>query len=339
MTLYPQFNLAQAAQTAGVKRFSLAFVVSGGGCKAAWGGVTPLDDPFVTSSLANLKAAGGDAIVSFGGEAGQELAATCSTPEATAAQYQSVIDRYGIRDLDFDVEGAAVADTASIDQRSKALAEVQAAGLAAGKPVHVSFTLPAMPTGLTQDGLNVIRSAIAGGVEVGQVNVMAMDYFDPSLTYAGHMGDLAIEAAQSTHDQLAALYPSKSDAQLWAMVGVTPMIGINDDNQEIFTTADAAKLATFANAKGLGRLAFWSANRDAPCPAPTRWTSNTCSGVSDAQWAFSKAFETFPAGSTSRLAASVARAATTTAHAPHATKSTRKSKRRKREHRRHHRRS
>ena len=161
--------------------------------------------------------------------------------------------------------------------------------------MHVSLTLPVMPTGLTQDGLNVIRSAIANGVEVGQVNVMAMDYFDPSLSYPGHMGDLAIQAAQSTHDQLAALYPGKADSQLWAMVGVTPMLGINDDNREIFTTADAAKLTTFANAKGLGRIAMWSANRDAPCPAPTQWTSNTCSGVSDPQWAFSKAFEPFPA--------------------------------------------
>src|SRR5258707_15633165 len=75
------------------------------------------------------------------------------------------------------------------------------------------------------------------------------------------------------------------------------MIGINGDNHESFTTADAAKLVTFANSNGLGRLAFWSANRDAACPSPTQWTSNTCSGVSDPQWAFSKAFEAFPAGS------------------------------------------
>jgi hypothetical protein len=295
MTLYPQFSLGQAAQTAGIKHFTLAFIVSGGGCKAEWGGVTPLNDPFITNSLAALRAAGGDAIVSFGGEAGTELAAACSTPAALAAQYQSVINQYGIRDLDFDIEGAAIADTTSITRRFQALAQIQAAGLAANKPVHVSLTLPVMPTGLTQDGINVVRSAIANGVTVGQVNVMAMDYFDPSLNYAGHMGDLAIQAAQSTHNQLAPLYPGKTDAQLWAMVGVTPMIGINDDNKEIFTAADAAKLVAFANYKGLGRLAFWSANRDQPCPAPTQSTSNTCSGVSSPQWAFSKALEAFPA--------------------------------------------
>ncbi|MDO8212488.1 hypothetical protein [Conexibacter sp. CPCC 206217] len=152
--------------------------------------------------------------------------------------------------------------------------------------MKVSFTLPVMPYGLTPDGLGVLRSAIANGV----VNVMAMDYFDPSLDVAGHMGDLAIEAATSTHDQLAALYPYRTDAQLWAMVGVTPMLGINDNPAEIFTIADARKLADFAARKGLGRLATWSANRDAPCPTPTTVTGNTCSGVVGAPWAFANAF-------------------------------------------------
>jgi hypothetical protein len=255
--------------------------------------VTPLDDSFITGSLDDLKAAGGDAVVSFGGAANQELALTCSSVDALTAQYQSVIDRYGTRDLDFDIEGSATADAASVDRRSKALAKLQAAGLAAGKPVHVSLTLPVMPWGMTQDGLNVIRSAISNGVDVGQVNVMAMDYGDPSINYQGHMGDLAIQAANSTHDQLAILYPGRSDASIWAMVGVTPMLGINDDNKEIFTTSDATQLTTFAKSKGLGRLAMWSANRDAPCPQPSQWTQNTCSGVSDPQWAFSSAFKSF----------------------------------------------
>jgi hypothetical protein len=294
MTLYPQFSLPQAAQTAGLKHFTLAFIVSGGGCKAAWGGVTPLNDPWITNSISGLEAAGGDAIISFGGEAGTELAAACSTPAALAAQYQSVINQYGIRDLDFDIEGAAIADTTSIDRRFQALAQIQTAGLAANKPVHVSLTLPVMPTGLTQDGLNVIKAAIADKVNVGQVNVMAMDYFDPSINYAGQMGNLAIQAAQSTYNQLATLYPSKTSAQLWAMVGLTPMIGINDDNKEIFTTADAAKVVAFANSEGLGRLAYWSENRDQQCPSPMTQTSNTCSGVTQSQWAFAKTFEAFP---------------------------------------------
>jgi chitodextrinase len=285
-------SLAATKSASGVKHFSLGFVVSGSACTASWGGYYGLDDPVIAQRIADLKAAGGDAIISFGGAAGQELARTCTSVSTLAAQYQAAIDRYAIRDLDFDIEGADQGDPASLDRRFKAIAQLQSAGQQAGKPVHVSLTLPVMPTGLTHDGLNVMRSAIANSVDVGVVNVMAMDYFDPSLE-PYRMGDDAILAATSVHDQLAALYPSLSDAKLWAMVGVTPMLGINDDPKEIFTTADATKLTTFAKQKGLGRLAMWSINRDHPCGRPTTFTENTCSGVSDPDWAFSSAFRSF----------------------------------------------
>ena len=198
-----------------------------------------------------------------------------------AAQYQAVIDKYNVRNLDFDIEGADQAEPVSLERRFKAIAQIQQAGAAAGKPVRVSLTLPVLPTGLTHDGLNVVQSAIANGVDVSLVNVMAMDYYDPSLSLApGKMGDYAVQAAESLHRQLAAFYPQKSSAQLWAMVGVTPMIGINDNPPEIFTIADAQKLYAFANQKGIGRLAMWSSNRDQPCPGPRTITENLCSGTS-----------------------------------------------------------
>ncbi|MCW3008340.1 MAG: hypothetical protein JWP17_2966, partial [Solirubrobacterales bacterium] len=294
MTLSPPFPLADAVHTAGIRHVSLAFIVGGTGCQATWGGITPLDDPFITSSIAALRAAGGGAIVSFGGQANHELAAVCSTAGALAAQYQSVIDQYAIRDLDFDVEGAAEADLASVTRRSQAIAQLQSTGKAARKPVHVSLTLAVTPAGLTADGLRVVRNAIANHVDVGTVNVMAMDYYDPALNVAGHMGDLAIAAARATHRQLARLYPRRSSAAVWKMVGVTPMLGINDNPTEIFTTADAAKLTAFARRHRIGRLALWSANRDAPCAQPEKYTSNLCSGVSDPAWAFAKVFGGFP---------------------------------------------
>jgi hypothetical protein len=42
--------------------------------------------------------------------------------------------------------------------------------------LQVSFTLPVQPTGLTQDGVNILTGAISAGVQVAAVNVMAMDY-------------------------------------------------------------------------------------------------------------------------------------------------------------------
>ncbi|WP_142393954.1 hypothetical protein [Mycobacterium kansasii] len=159
--------------------------------------------------------------------------------------------------------------------------------------MRVSFTLPVLPTGLTADGLRVVQNAIANDVDIGQVDVMAMDYDDPAFDYSGKMGDLAIQAAQRVHDQLAPLYPSKSDTQVWAMVGVTPMIGVNDDPREVFTVADADKLTAFARQKGPGPACHVVGQPRLAMPGRTPQPSNTCSGVTQTAWAFSSSFKQF----------------------------------------------
>jgi hypothetical protein len=283
-------SLARMMRDSGATRLSLGFIVSGQPCKASWGGYYGINDPAVNRRIANLEAAGGDAIVSFGGAAGQELADTCTTVASLTQQYQAVINRYGIRDLDFDIEGADQGNATTLARRFKAIARLQAAGRAAGKPVTASLTVPVMPTGLTHDGLRVVRAAVNDGVRVAVVNIMAMDYYDSSVDYDGRMGALALQAAQATHGQLERIYPDRTPAAVWRMVGVTPMIGTNDDPREIFTTYDARKLTAFARQYHLGRIAMWSSNRDHPCPG-THQASNHCTGLGAAEWAFSRIFE------------------------------------------------
>lgn len=171
---------------------------------------------------------------------------------ALTAEYQAVVTAYQLRNVDFDIEGSGVAEPASISRRSAAIAALQRAN--AG--LRVSLTLPVLPEGLTADGLNVVRSARDAGVDVSLVNVMAMDY-----SRNGDYGSFAVQAAQSTFNQLKTLYPVRSDAQVWAMVGVTPMLGQNDDGH-IYDQTDARQLVTFANGQHLGRLAFWELTRD-----------------------------------------------------------------------------
>ena len=43
-----------------------------------------------------------------------------------------------------------MADRASVDRRNQAIAILQANAAAAGKTLHVSYTLPVLPTGLTR---------------------------------------------------------------------------------------------------------------------------------------------------------------------------------------------
>ncbi|MYU37272.1 sugar hydrolase [Streptomyces sp. SID8358] len=282
-SLHPAHDLLDTAAKTGVQEFTLAFITSGGGCAPLWGGVTGLGDDQVAAQIGALRAEGGDVRVSFGGAAGAELALHCGTADELAAAYGEVVDTYGLTKVDFDIEGGALPDTAANSRRAQAIARLQDSH----PGLDVSFTLPVMPEGLTQPGVDLIADAKRNGVTVEAVNIMAMDY---GASYSGDMGDYATQAATATQAQLKGVL-GLSDAEAWKTVAVTPMIGVNDVATEVFTVDDATQLVEFAREKGIGRLSMWSGTRDAECPGGAKPTADaTCSSVLQEPLAFTKAF-------------------------------------------------
>lgn len=284
LSLYPLYDLSGAAKATGGKYFNLAFVVdSGNNCTPKWGGVTALNDPTIASDISALRAAGGDVRVSFGGASGSELALNCGSAQALAAAYQSVIDATNAKQIDFDVEGAAVSNTAANDRRNQAVAILEQRN----KSLAVSYTLPVLPSGLTQDGVNLLQSAKNNNATVSAVNIMAMDY---GSSFPADMGQNAIDAATAVQATVKSIW-GLSDADAWTRIAVTPMIGVNDVSSETFTTASATKLLTFARQKHLAWLSFWSAARDTQCPGGAQtWASPTCSSITQQPNAFAKIF-------------------------------------------------
>ncbi|MFJ8144802.1 cellulose binding domain-containing protein [Streptomyces sp. NPDC096048] len=285
-SLYPAFDLVASAEATGVRNYNLAFVTDGGGCTPKWGGVTDLASDAVANQIGALRAEGGDVRVSFGGAAGSELATTCTTAEALAAAYGKVVDTYRLTKVDFDVEGGALPDTAANTRRSRAIAELQKRH----PGLDVSFTLPVMPEGLTQAGVALLADAEKNGVEIGNVNIMAMDY---GPAYSGDMGTYAEQAATATQAQVKGIL-GLSDSEAWKTVAVTPMIGVNDVVSEVFEVGDATQLVEFAESKGLGWLSMWSATRDKACPGgPKPAADATCSSIDQEKDAFAKAFAAY----------------------------------------------
>ncbi|MGW6685338.1 cellulose binding domain-containing protein [Streptomyces sp. NPDC054961] len=282
-SLYPAYDLVDTAARTGVKEFHLAFITSGGTCAPLWGGVTDLASDKVAAQIGALRAKGGDVRVSFGGAAGHELALNCGSANELAAAYGKVIDQYRLTKVDFDIEGAALPDTAANTRRAQAIALLQKSHTG----LDVAFTLPVMPEGLTQPGVALLADAKRAGVRVDGVNVMAMDY---GPAYGGDMGRYAIQAATATQAQVKGVL-GISDAAAWKAVAVTPMIGVNDVATEVFTVADATELVEFARAKGIGRLAMWSATRDKQCPAgAVGYADASCSSILQQPLAFTQAF-------------------------------------------------
>jgi hypothetical protein len=287
LSRYPAIPMAKTAEELGVRYFTLAFILNGGECSARWGGSAPLEMPFLHTDLQALRELGGDAIVSFGGYGGTELAEACTDVEALREQYQSVIDLYDFAYLDFDIEGERMKDTEEVDRRSEAIAMLEAPE---GQELTISYTLPVNPTGLTPEGIYVLQSAIDYGVEVDVVNIMTMNFgtdYEPD-----EMGANTIEAANSLHEQLGELYPDRSDEELWQMIGLTPMVGLNDVSPQVFTPEDAQMITDFAVENNVRMLSMWSLDRDQSCISNMAIVDAKCSGIEQEKFEFARIFNT-----------------------------------------------
>jgi hypothetical protein len=270
MTLYPMYDLTTTARTQGIKFFTLAFITADPHNNPAWGGFESYGvgnseyDAQMKAQINGVRGLGGDVMVSFGGASNHELAEVITDPTALKVAYQKVIDAYKLTHIDFDIEGGAMADRAAVDRRSQAVAALQRDAVAAGRTLDVWFTLPVLPTGLTNDGMYVVQSALRYGVNIAGINIMAMDYGDSAAPNPqGLMGDYSIAAGESLFSQLKSVYgTTKTDAQLWQMIGITPMIGMNDVQTEIFDQQEARELLAWAEQHQIARISYWSLNRD-----------------------------------------------------------------------------
>ena len=232
----------------GLKYYTLAFLIPQSGCTPQWEAGGSSLGAF-TSQVNALKSAGGDVIISSGGAEGGELAETCTSVSSLTAAYANIVNTYGITKLDFDIEGGTLDDSAANTRRNQALAALQAQN----PSVQVDYTLAVDPTGLPGEELGVLQGAKSAGVNVSTVNIMTMDFGDGQNAFND-----AESAARGTASQLASLYGISTSAA-YGRIGLTPIAGQNDDNEN-FTQANATALESFAATNGVQELSFWEVN-------------------------------------------------------------------------------
>jgi bifunctional chitinase/lysozyme len=277
----------------GTRYVTLAFVVAAaaGDCTATWGTYYDVatgpsaweggSEYTLYEQIEALRAQGGDVMVSFGGAANTPLEAACDDVDSMVAELERVIRTLSLTRIDFDVEGPWLADSASTTRRSQAIAALQARN----PGLRVWYTLPVLPSGLTPDGVRVVQDAVDHGAVLDGVNVMTMNYGagtapDP----AGRMGEYGIQAIEALHAQLDAIHGGAyGEAELWARIGTTPMIGQNDVAGELFDLEDARQTLAFVQEHGVGMLGMWSVNRDTPCAEASAWARPDCSGLTDVE--------------------------------------------------------
>ena len=311
VTLTPQFAFEDQSVNP-ASDIVLSFVVAddSNACEASWGGAYTLDDAESTLDLdrrvALYRQNGGDVVVSFGGAENDELATTCDDPDALLAAYRAVVERYDVTTIDLDIEGDDLTDSAAAQRRSEALATLQQERQEAGESLAVWLTLPVAPSGMTADAVGVVDATLEAGVDLAGVNIMTMNFGDGRAA-GDTMADATADAVAATNRQLMSAYQRIDERlsyeQVQGKIGVTPMLGQNDDAGDEFTLSDAHAVTDLVADTGLGRLSMWSLNRDAPCGPnlPTSTTvSNFCTGLDQDPFEFSSIFDAIkgrPAGS------------------------------------------
>ena len=291
-------DLATLSQQSGAKYLSLAFLqtAASGSCTAYWDGDTsePIAPASYGADIADIQAHGGNVIPSFGGYSADttntDIADSCTSVPAIAQVYESLSTTYGVTRIDLDVEADSLTNTAGINRRNEAIALTEAWATAHHRLIQFSYTLPTFPTGLTASGLAVLQNAVADGARITTVNLLTFDY------YLGTQQNMVTDtetAASGLFSQLQSLYPTTPARELWHMIGVTEMPGIDDyGTDETFSTADAATILNWARQQGIGLISFWALQRDnGGCPGTKG--AGTCSGVSQPTWYFSHVFEHF----------------------------------------------
>jgi len=296
---YTSDDPAVLAAESGDKYLTLAFIQTpaAGSCTIDWNGdaSTPIGYSTYGNSIAEIRARGGDVVPSFGGAAAdwgdEEIADSCTDVNKIAADYEQVITTYNVTRLDFDVEGPSQSNAAGIDRRNKAIALVEQWAARQHRTVQFVYTLGTNITGLdVPDGENVLENAVQNHARIDIVNIMTFDYYD-GLPH--EMGKDTVTAATAVIDQLRTVYPHKSTEQLWHMLGITEMIGIDDYGPpEVLTTADAQFVENWARNTGIAELSFWALERDNGGCVGTAG-SDDCSGVAQSTWEFSHIFEPF----------------------------------------------
>src|SRR4051795_12991804 len=263
----------------GQKAFQLAFILApnGGGCSPTWDGTRAVSsDTDATTLIGRIRSNGGDVSVSIGGYGGTKLGQTCGTPEATAAAYEQVVTKYGLKAIDFDLEEPEYENTAAVHNEIGAARILQQnnAGL------YVSITTAGTAAGTGWFGTQMLNEAKSQGFTPANFSIMP---FDGGFNGASSQ----VAALEAFHTLLMNTFGWDS-ATAFAHEGISQMNGRSDAG-EYFRQADFQITLDYATSHRLPRYTFWSVNRDRQCADPNQsTTSGTCSSVPQTPWEFTK---------------------------------------------------
>ncbi|MFE4860317.1 chitinase [Streptomyces sp. NPDC056670] len=262
----------------GVKWFTLAFILSDGGCNPKWDGSRALTGGSDESAIKSIRGAGGDVVVSVGGWSGNKLGEKCSSASALAGAYQKVIDAYHLKALDIDIEDTEFSNATVRQRVVSALKTVKT-----NNPGIVTYvTMGTTTNGPDSNGKDLISKGAAAGLANDGWTIMPFDFQG----HSGSMGSATVSALEGLKAAVKGAYGYSDDAA-YRHIGVSSMNGKTDESDETVTTGDFQTILGYAKQHHVARFTFWAVNRDRQCGSGGD-AGSSCSGVAQSPYAFTK---------------------------------------------------
>jgi chitinase len=278
--IYPGWGNPPAPSTVvgatGIRAFTMAFVLAANGCNPAWDGEGGLTGGVHASTIAAIKAAGADVIPSLGGWSGNKLGPNCGTTDALAGAYQKVIDAFGLKAIDIDIENSDEFENTAVQDRILGALKIVKQRNASVKTI---LTFGTSTTGPTYYGTRLVQQAKALGANVDVFTQMPFDFGGGSDMYGATVG-----ASEGLKNLLKTTF-GYTDAQAYSHMGISGMNGLSDQ-QELTSVATWTQIRDYAKSKGLARFTFWAVNRDRGCPGGG--VVSNCSGIAQNDWDFTR---------------------------------------------------
>ena len=263
----------------GVKWFTLAFILSDGSCNPAWDGSRPLTGGDDQSKINSIRSAGGDVIVSFGGWSGAKLGEKCSSASSLAGAYQKVINAYGLKVIDIDIENTEWGN-ATVRQRVIDALKIVKANNSGLKTI---ITFGTTTSGPDSTGVDMINRGANSGLANDIWCIMPFDFGGG----ATNMGTLTTQAMEGLKGRVKSAY-GYSDTTAYAHIGLSSMNGKTDDSGELVRISDFQTMLAYAQQHHIARLTYWAVNRDRACGSGS--DGDACSGVSQQPYDYLKVF-------------------------------------------------
>lgn len=254
----------------GIKALTLAFATGECGSET-WNGTAgkTIAESFIKTFQLNEI----DYVISTGGTAGTFTCRSQQGMENFIARYQS---RHLIG-VDFDIEsGQSESDIKSLVNQALYASRTH-------PNLRLSFTLATQASDgdgtatLNSVGERVMTAISQVGLKNYFINLMVMNFGEAKSGNCVVEFDRCNMAASAI--RVVQNFSREFDVPL-RRIELTPMIGVNDVTDNIFSLTDAQTLGRFVAANELGGMHYWSLNRDQPCRPGVSTVSPTCNSLS-----------------------------------------------------------